>query len=188
MAVSIVYAFLDFVIGWSGVALLVCGLVGAVMRLRTDGEDAVFFGGVAAGLILLLDSIVIGFDIARDLRVGVDDPDSPYLPVLVAVVAWLVHLPIGLWIVRLSIKALEARAARTARRSGRAPNLPTRIGDWAPGWSADGDRRLARLAREGRHNLGGEPLQVFEDHRLRRSDRVADVDLGQAGPAVLDVL
>ena len=125
VAVSIVYAFVNIVIGRSGAAHLLCGLVGALMWLRTDRDSAIFFGSVAAGLILMLDSIVIGFDIARDLRVGVDDPDSPDLPVLVAAVAWLVHLPIGLWIVRLSVKALEAWAARSARRSGRAPNLPT---------------------------------------------------------------
>lgn len=124
LVVSIVYAFVNLVIGWSGVALLLCGFVGVLMRLRTDREDAIFLGSIAAGLILLLDSIAIGFDIARDLQVGVDDPDSPYLPVLVAAVAWLVHLPIGIWIVRLSVRALEAWAARSAGRGGRGPNLP----------------------------------------------------------------
>ena len=34
-------------------------------------------------LIFAIDRILIGFAIAADLRVGVDDPDSPYLPVLV---------------------------------------------------------------------------------------------------------
>jgi len=73
----------------------------------------------------VLDSILIGFKIAGELRVGVDDPDPPYLPFLVAAVCWLVHLPLGLWMLRLAIRAREALATRQAARSGRAPDLPT---------------------------------------------------------------
>src|SRR5688572_29567827 len=125
VAVSVVYAFVALVISWSGVALVICGLVGALFRRRFDRESAIFIGRIAAGLILVLDSILIGFEIARDLRVGVDDPDSPYLPMLAAVVTWLVHLPMGYWAVRLGTKALEWIEIRSAQRSGRAPNLPT---------------------------------------------------------------
>ena len=91
-------------------------MVGALLRLRYDRESAIVLGSIAAGLIFAIDSILIGFAIAADLRVGVDDPDSPYLPVLVAVVAWLVHLPMGYWAVRLGIKALESWDIRTARQ------------------------------------------------------------------------
>ena len=122
VAVSIVYAFASLVLDWSGVALLVCGLAGALLRWRYDRESAIFLGGIAVGLIFLLDTVLIGFRIGSELRVGVDDPDSPYLPVLVAVVAWLVHLPMGYWAVRLGIKATEQLAIRSARRS---PSLPT---------------------------------------------------------------
>ena len=125
VAVSIVYAFANLIIGWSGVALLVCALVGVLLRLRFDRESVIFIGSIAVGLTLVLDSVVIGFDIARDLRVGVDDPDSPYLPVLVAFVAWLVYLPMGLWLLRLGIKALEVSVVRVARHQGQEPNLPT---------------------------------------------------------------
>jgi len=38
VAVSVVYAFVNLVIGWSGVALLVCGLAGALLRMRVDRE------------------------------------------------------------------------------------------------------------------------------------------------------
>jgi len=115
VVVSIAYAFASLVIEWSGVALVVCGLVGALLRLRYDRESAIILGSLAAGLIFAIDSVLIGFSIAADLRVGVDDPDSPYLPVLVA---WLVHLPMGYWAVRLGIKALEAWVTRKARRNG----------------------------------------------------------------------
>lgn len=122
--VSIAYAFASLVIGWSGVALLICGLVGALLRLRHDRESAIVLGSVAAGLIVLLDSVLIALKMGSEMRVGVDDPDSPYWPVRVAFVAWLVHLPMGLWMLRLGIKALEASAARMVRRNGQAPNLP----------------------------------------------------------------
>ncbi len=125
VVVSVVYAFANLVIGWSGLALLTCSLVGALVRLRLDRESTVFLGSIAVGLILLLDSVLIGFKIASELRVGVDDPDSPYLPVLMAVVAWLVHLPMGCWALRLGVKALERHETWSAERSGRAPNLPT---------------------------------------------------------------
>ena len=125
VAVSIVYAFASLVIGWSGVALVLCGLAGALPRLRFDRESAIFLGWIVVGLIFLVDSVLIGFTIGSEMRVGVDDPDSPYLPGLVAVVAWLVHLPMGYWAVRLGIKALEWFEIRSAQRSGRAPNLPT---------------------------------------------------------------
>ena len=125
VAVSIVYAFASLVIGWSGVALVLCGLAGALLRLRFDRESAIVLGSMAGGLIFLFDSVLIGFKIGSAMRIGVDDPDSPYWPVLVAVVAWLVHLPMGYWAVRLGIKTLEWFETRSAQRSGQAPNLPT---------------------------------------------------------------
>ena len=125
VAVSIVYAFASLVLDWSGVALVICGLTGALLRRRFDRESVIFIGSIAVGLIFLLDSVLIGFKIGSELRVGVDDPDSPYLPVLVAFVAWLVHLPMGYWAVRLGIKATELIEMRSAQRTGQAPNLPT---------------------------------------------------------------
>lgn len=118
VGVSVVYAFASLVVGWSGVALLIRGLVGALLRLRYDRESTIFLGGIAVGLILALDSVLIGFEIGGQLRFGVDDPDEPYLAVLVPLVAWLVHLPMGLWVLRLGIKASEVSAARVARRNG----------------------------------------------------------------------
>jgi hypothetical protein len=126
VVVSIAYAFASLMIEWSGVALVVCGLAGALLRLRYDRESAIILGSLAAGLIFAIDSVLIGFAIAADLRVGVDDPDSPYLPVLVAVVAWLVHLPMGYWAVRLGIKALEAWVTRRARRKGQGEGATNR--------------------------------------------------------------
>ena len=125
LVVSVVYAFASLVIGWSGVALLLCALVGALLRLRFDRESVRFIGGFAVGLILLVDSVLIGITISSEMRVGVDDPDPPYMQVLVAVVAWLVHLPMGLAVLRLGIWALEVGAAWWARRSGRVIDLPT---------------------------------------------------------------
>ena len=125
LVVSVVYAFASLVIGWSGVALLLCALVGALLRLRFDRESVRFIGSFAVGLILLVDSVLIGFTIRSEMRVGVDDPDPPYMHILVAVVAWLVHLPMGLAVLRLGIWALEAGAAWWSRRSGRVIDLPT---------------------------------------------------------------
>jgi hypothetical protein len=130
---------------WTWLTLLTCGLAGALPRPGYDRESAMFLGSIAVGQILALDSVLIGFTIAGEPRVGVDDPDSPYLPVLVALVAWLVHLPMGLWVPRLGIRGLESlgrldgAAKRTGagammsceylRRYGRPhPRLPPRCG------------------------------------------------------------
>src|ERR1700704_2950227 len=48
-------------------------------------------------------------------------------------------------------------------------------------------RRPALLALEGRHDLRRETLELLENHRLRRADRLADVDDLQAGVLVLDL-
>src|SRR5918994_2237635 len=48
-----------------------------------------------------------------------------------------------------------------------------------------GSRRLSRL--EGRHDLCREALELLEDHRLGRTDRLTDVDDLQAGVLVLDL-
>jgi len=58
VAVSIFYAFANLVIGWSGIALLICALVGALLRRHFDRESAIVIGRIAAGLILALDSLV----------------------------------------------------------------------------------------------------------------------------------
>lgn len=125
VAVSVIYAFATLVIGWSGVALLLCAVVGALLRLRFDRASVCFVGGIAVGVILLVDSVLIGSTIGSEMRVGVDDPDPPYLPVLVAVVAWLVHLPMGLWVLRLGTRAIEVGAVWWSRRTGRVIDFPT---------------------------------------------------------------
>jgi hypothetical protein len=47
VVVSIVYAFASLGLDWSGVALLVCALAGALLRRRLDRESAIFIGSVA---------------------------------------------------------------------------------------------------------------------------------------------
>src|SRR4051794_26811792 len=49
------------------------------------------------------------------------------------------------------------------------------------------DGSLARATLECGHHLRGEPLELLEHHLLRCPDRVTDVHLGEAGPAVLDL-
>jgi hypothetical protein len=125
VGVSVFYAFATLVVGWTGIALVVCAAVGAALRLRCDRESSIFLGSIAAGLILLVDAVLIGIEISQEVAIGGDDPLPPYLIVMMPAIAWLIHLPMGLWVLRLGVKALEVLAAWLARRQGRSPNLPT---------------------------------------------------------------
>lgn len=70
LLVSVVYAFAILAVGWTGVVLLARGAVAAALHIRFDRASARFLGGIVAGLILALDSITVGVEVAQ----GGDDP------------------------------------------------------------------------------------------------------------------
>ena len=121
---ALIYSVASFVMAGTGVATLVCAVSGGALRWHFDRESARFLGGIAVGLILFVDSIVLGIVLCYE-PAGVDDPMPRYYVVMVPLVAWLVHLPIGLGVLRLGIWALEMVATQIAQRRGGTPDLPT---------------------------------------------------------------
>jgi len=103
VAVALVYAVANLVIGWSGIALLACGLPGALPERRFDRNTVTFIKRISVARLLRHDSVTNGCDMAGDMRVGVAARDSPFSPLLVAIVEWLVHLPTGWCAWRLGI-------------------------------------------------------------------------------------
>jgi hypothetical protein len=123
IGVSVFYAFATIVVGWTGIALLLCGLLGALARLRLDRESVSFLGRIAVGAIMLVDAVAIGYEIRQEVLAGGDDPLSPYLIVVMPVIAWLIHVPLGICALRLGMKGAEIVVTRAARTRGHGPNL-----------------------------------------------------------------
>lgn len=91
------------VFGPTGMTLLLCAVVGGLLRLRFDHESAVFLGSWATGLLLAIDSVIFAIILASE-PTGIDDTMPRYYIILVPLVGWFVHLPIGLLLVRLGVR------------------------------------------------------------------------------------
>jgi hypothetical protein len=112
---AVLVAFGALYFGWTGVALVVCALTGAGLRLKLDRESAIFLGRIAVGAILLVDSILLGIDVAAEVTKGGDDPMSPFDVIMIPFVGWLIHLPMGFGMLWLGIRALEIGSSVRAR-------------------------------------------------------------------------
>jgi hypothetical protein len=121
---AVLVAFGALYFGWTGVALLACALTGAGLRLKLDRESAIFLGRIAVGAILLVDSILLGIEVAAEVAEGGDDPMLPLDVIILPFVGWLIHLPMGFGMLWLGIKVLEIGATWIAHRRGREPRLP----------------------------------------------------------------
>jgi hypothetical protein len=106
VAISVLYAFQMLVQGPSGISLLTCALVGAVLRSYNDRESAATLGNLAVGLIFLVDSFLIGFFVARDPFLA-DYYPATYLVVVTPAICWAIHTPLGLLAMQLGMRVLE---------------------------------------------------------------------------------
>ena len=112
--ISALYALQMIVQGPSGVSVLACVLAGAVIRTYHDRESSSILGTLAVGLIFLVDSFLIGFLVARDPFFANYYP-ATYLVVVTPAICWAIHVPLGLFAMRLGMRAQEYLESGTHR-------------------------------------------------------------------------
>jgi hypothetical protein len=110
---------------WTWLGLLICVLLGAVVRSYYERRSAVLLGIILVSVILALNTAVTGLELA-------DDPDvfrqawPPYFFPLVMMLGWLLHLPIGLLALGLGIGAVELVGRRRGPRRPSDSDRPGR--------------------------------------------------------------
>lgn len=112
---GVVFALGTIIFASTGVILVLCAVAAALLRRRYDRESSIYLGNISAALLLVLDGVIFGVILSFE-PIDVDDAVPRYYIWMMPLIGWLIHLPMGLGMVRLGIRLMERIARSSPRR------------------------------------------------------------------------